>query len=314
MTFRRLIALISFLALGLPALAAGPDGLVPTNPSVGSDTVAFEELIGAQVPLDVPFRDEQEQTTTLREAMAGKPTILALVYYRCPQLCTLVLNDLLTALQKMPPDFTAGQKFNVICVSFDPKEHGDLGSAKKKHYLENYRREGADWRFLTGKKESIDALTSAVGFKFEFDRAFKEYNHPSGIIVLTPDGRTSRYFLGLGYDGEYRLDEKSAPTTLRMSLIEASDGQLGTILDRMYLKCYRFDHTTKKYSPWVMGILRVAGVITVVAIATAALTFLALDRRKRARAELAAKMAQLEATKTVLAAAKTVDGESGGTT
>lgn len=256
---------------------------MPTHGSTtGPETVGFEEIIGAQVPLDIPFRDESEQPITLRDAMAGKPTILALVYYRCPQLCTEVLNDLLSALRKMPPDFTAGQQFNVVCVSFDPKEHGDLGSAKRKHYLEHYGREGADWRFLTGTKNSIDALTTSVGFKYEYDRAFKEYNHPSGIIVLTPDGKTSSYFLGLNYEQAFPL--KADPTssrTLRMAIIEASEGKLGSLFDRMWLKCYRFDHSTKKYSPWVMGIVRVAGIVTVIAIGLTAIVFLWAERRKR---------------------------------
>jgi protein SCO1/2 len=196
----------------------------------------------------------------------------------------MVLNHLVDALRKMPPDFTAGQKFNVVTVSFDPKEHADLAKAKRESYLKEYGRDGAEWRFLTGGKDAIKELTEAVGFKYEFDRAFKEYNHPSGIIVLTPDGKTSRYFLGLGYAGEYANKAKTETTTLRMSLVEASDGKLGSLLDRMWLSCYRFDHTTKKYSPYVMGIVRIAGIVTMVVMAAAVFTFVRLDRRKRAAA------------------------------
>jgi len=301
---RWFFALFATLALGLAAEAAGPDGVALAAPSNASEDVSFTEIVGAQVPLDLLFRDEKEQPITLRQAFDGKPTILALVYYRCPRLCTEVLNDLMDAMRALPPDFTAGQKFNVVAVSFDPKEHADLASFKRNHYLEHYGREGADWRFLTGSKESVAALTEAVGFKYLWDRAFKEYNHPSGIIVLTPDGNASRYFLGLGYKGEYPLKDSKATTTLKMSLIEASDGKLGSVLDRMWLSCYRFDHSTKKYSFYVMGIVRIAGVITMVAMAISVTMFLRLDRRKRA-----AKAAMV-----ALADAKPMDGQSGGTT
>lgn len=280
MTGRAIIAVFAFSVLGLTAHAAGPDG-VAAAVNHGNANVGFEEKIGAQVPLDTVFRDEEEKPITLREAFEGKPTILVLAYYRCPQLCTMVLNDLLDALRKMPPDFTAGQKFNVVTVSFDPKEHADLASEKRKAYLGNYGRENANWRFLTGTKESIAEFTQAVGFKYEFDRAFKEYNHPSGLIVVTPDGHTSRYFLGLGYGGEYENKAKTETTTLRMSLVEASDGKLGSLMDRMWLSCYRFDHSTKKYSPTVMGIVRIAGIITVMMMAVAVFMFVRFDRRKR---------------------------------
>ena len=300
MNVRWFIALGLVAGLGLTAAAAGPDGVAPVATVSSAENVDFVELLGAQVPLDVPFRDEREQPVTLRQAIDGKPTILALVYYRCPQLCTLTLNNLLDTMRALPPDFTAGQKFNVVCVSFDPKEHADLGAEKKKHYLEHYAREGADWRFLTGSKESIAALTEAVGFKYEFDRAFKEYNHPSGIIVLTPEGKTSSYFLGLKYD-ERTVRDSTATKTLKMALIEASDGKLGSLLDRVIMSCYRFDHTTKKYSPYVMGIVRIAGLLTMAAMAVAVLMFVRMDRRKRAAATLAD-------------AAPTADGQTGGST
>src|SRR5262249_4748202 len=152
---------------------------------------------------------ESERPITLREAMQGKVTILVPVYYRCPMLCTKVLNGLLDGLRAMPQNFTVGDKFNVVTVSMDPKEHADLGSAKKAAYLAEYGREGADagWRFLTGKKESVAELLDAVGYRYEFDKAFKEYNHPSGIVILTPEGKVSRYFLGIGYDD----DDPAAP-------------------------------------------------------------------------------------------------------
>lgn len=240
------------------------------------DAVRIEQRLGNQVPIDVVLRDESERPITLREAMQGKVTILVPVYYRCPVLCTRVLNGLLDGLRAMPDSFTVGDKFNVVTVSMDPKEHADLASAKKAAYLAEYGREGAEsgWRFLTGKKEAVAELLDSVGYHYEFDKAFKEYNHPSGIVILTPEGKISRYFLGIGYDDHDPQAPKSpdgkpiAPTwkTLKLSLVEASDGKIGSLADNLMLICYRFDHLSQGYSLRVMRVVQLGGVVTMLAV------------------------------------------------
>ena len=281
-------ALATAVALPLPA-RAGNDGLVPQHqqPKGFRPEASITEQIGAQVPLDLTFRDEDEQPITLGEAMGGRPTILVPVYYRCPQLCTKVLNGLLDALRAMPPDFSAGSKFNVVTVSMDPLEHGKLAKAKKQTYLHGeggYGRPGADqgWRFLTGKKENIAALLDTVGYRFEFDKMLKEYNHPSGIIILSPQGKVTRYFYGIGYDGDFETDgapvERNGKltkptTTLRLSLLEAAEGKGGSLSlsERVLLLCYRYDALHKGYSLNVIWAVRIGGLVTLLLVAAGAL-------------------------------------------
>jgi protein SCO1 len=289
------VAVVAALLGGVavPPAHAGNDGVVPSHdqPRGPKPAARIDEQIGAQVPLDTVFRDENEKPVTLREAMAGKPTILVPVYYRCPMLCTKVLNGVLEALRAMPADFSAGDQFNVVTVSMDPKEHGDLAREKKKAYLAEYGRPGAEagWRFLTGTKESIAALLDTVGYRFEFDKMMKEYNHPSGIIILSPQGKVTRYFYGIGYDGEYEVAAepiaqgdgtlKRQTTTLRLSLVEAADGKGGSLLDKLTLLCYRYDHLQKGYSLNVMRAVQAGGVLTLLVLAAG--LFLAFRRESR---------------------------------
>ncbi|MBN9122069.1 MAG: SCO family protein [Planctomycetes bacterium] len=277
-------ALATIVALPLPA-RAGNDGLVPQHDrSQGPRPEAgITEQIGAQVPLDLTFRDENEQPIALGDAMGGRPTILVPVYYRCPMLCTEILNEVLDALREMPANFTAGNQFSVVTVSMDPKEHGDLARAKKKAYLTEYGRPGADrgWRFLTGTKESIAALLDTVGYRFEFDKMLKEYDHPSGIVILSPQGKVTRYFHGLSYRGEKKLagPEVRGPdgkvtrptTTLRLSLVEAADGKGGSLLDQITLLCYRYDRLHQGYSLNVLRAVQIGGLVTLLAVAAGAL-------------------------------------------
>jgi len=250
------------------------------SPKKPAPAARIDEQIGAQVPLDLVFRDENEQPITLAECMNGKVTILVPVYYRCPMNCNETLNGLLDALRQMPPDFTAGDKFNIVTFSLDPKEHYTLARDKKAYYIAEYGRPGAEkgWRFLTGTQESVVALTEAVGYRYEYDRAFKEYNHPSGIIILTPEGKVARYFYGIGFDSEYRIP--GGKTTLRLSLVEASDGKIGSLTDKLILLCYRFDHT-KGYSLQIMRAVQIGGVITMIIMAVGITVALRRERRFR---------------------------------
>lgn len=285
--FAMTAALVAAALAPLPARAQQPGsgGLVPQHqqPRGFRPEAGIEEKIGAQVPLDLVLRDENEQPITFGDAMGGRATILVPVYYRCPMLCTQVLNGLLDAMRKMPADFSAGTRFNVVTVSMDPFEHGDLARKKKKAYLDEYGREGADagWRFLTGKKENLAVLLDTVGYRFEFDKMLKEYNHPSGIIILSPQGKVTRYFYGIGYDGDFALDVNGKPdetgkitrptTTLRLSLIEASEGKGGSLLDKITMLCYRYDALHQGYALDIIWAVRIAGIVTLLSVAGFAL-------------------------------------------
>lgn len=285
------VVLLLVLVFALAPAARAVDGLAPkpgeSRPR-GNPDVRIDEKPDAQVPLDLTFRDENGAEVTLGNCVGGKPTILVLAYYRCPMLCTEVLNGLTEALKQMPSDFTAGGPFNVVTVSFDDREQPAQARDKKANYLEHYGRPGAEkgWHFLTGRKEPIKRLTDAVGFRYVYDKVYKEYDHPSGIIVLRPDGRVFRYFSGIGFGGEkkVRYDTpdgfKVEKTTLRLSLVEASDGKAGTLLDQFLMRCYRFDHLEQKYAFNVLLFVRVGGVLTVLALVCGAAYYVRRERRK----------------------------------
>lgn len=268
-----------------PAAGVG-EAAPPPNPNVGMD-----EHIGEQIPLELTFKGEDGSPVTLRECVGGKPTILVFAYYRCPMLCTKVLNGLTDALRDPKMELTVGKDINVITVSIDPKETPAQAEAKKKAYIAEYGRPGAEagWRFLTGGAVPIKKLTEAAGFKFEYDKVFKEYNHPSGIIVLTPEGKIARYFYGISYDKEYRTRARErdyevpgGTTTLRLTLVEASDGKVGSLWDRLTLSCYRFDHLNHGYSLDVMRVVRSAGALTVAVLAGFLTLTVVRNRRRRA--------------------------------
>ncbi len=288
MTRRTLLALVVALAAAFPAAAQQAPALSPgEGKTVGNPDVTIDERVGAQLPLDLVFRNEANEEITLGDCVGGKPTILVLAYYRCPMNCTDVLNGLVDALRQFPPGFDVGNQFNVVVVSFDPKETPALAADKKKAYIADYTR-GRDvptaekgWFFLTGRREPIKALTDAVGFRYAYDKAFKEYDHPSGLTVITPSGTIARYFYGIRYNGEYRVP--GGTTTLRLSVVEASEGKVGSLLDRMILRCYRFDFQSHKYTPNVMLVLRAAGVATVLGL-LATVGFYRVRERRRAAA------------------------------
>lgn len=285
---RTLLPLAALLCLAAPAVA--DDGLAVAAPKPAAQTtVDFEQRLGETIPLDLVFRDENAQRITLRECVGGKPTILVFAYYRCPMLCTQVLNGLVDAMRAVP--YTAGKDFNVITVTFDPREQPDLAREKKKAYLAEYGRDGAEngWRFLTAEPgrigmKNIEELTQAAGFKYEYDKAFKEYNHASGIMILTPEGKLSRYFYGDRFYDRDKPDPSDNPTykTFRLSLVEAGEGKIGSPVDKLLLFCYRFDHLSKGYALNVMRVVKISGAATVLILA-AAVVFL-LRRGPRVQA------------------------------
>jgi protein SCO1 len=203
------------------------------------------------------FKDETGRTVALRDYFkSSKPIILSLVFYKCPMLCNQILTGLLASLRAQ--SFDVGKEFEVLTVSFDPRETPEMAAEKKMDYVGRYNRPGAEkgWHFLTGDQESITRLTDAVGFHYNYDEKTNQFAHASGIMVLTPEGRLSRYFYGIEY----------FPKDLRLGLIEASDNKIGSVVDQLLLYCYHYDPATGRYGPVVMNIMRLGGVATVLGI------------------------------------------------
>ena len=240
-------------ALLFAATAQAGDGLAPGNANdldKPNPKVGFDQKLGDKVPLDLTFTDEDGNDITLGKCIDGKPTILILAYYRCTMLCGEVLGGVLDACRRMPLTMTCGSEFNIVTVSFDPKEKFELAKAKKMHFVTEYGRKEADWgwHFLTGHKDSIDKLTVACGFRSEWDPMIKEYNHPAGIMVVTPEGIIARYFPGIEYvdRGENGQLLKDSTRTLRLTLVEAGDGQIGKPSDKAFLSCYQYNPHTEQ--------------------------------------------------------------------
>jgi protein SCO1/2 len=243
MRARALLAAAAIACLGSgynspPQPRTGPP---PPPPKAGLD-----QRLGAKVPLDLPFKDEAGHRVALADCTAGKPTVLVLAYYRCPMLCTEVLNGLVRALRATPD--SAGGPFRVVVVSFDPREKPPLAAVKKASYLEEYGRPGAEagWHFLTGDPLAIATLADAVGFRYEYDPATEQYAHASGLIVLAPDGTIARYLPGVRFE----------PRDLRLALAEASAGTVGAPADQALLLCYRYDPETGTYTFTVLKLIR----------------------------------------------------------
>lgn len=285
------LGVLAVMATAAPAQVSGPAAGVGEAAPAANPRVGIDEKIGGQIPLELTFKDEAGNPITLRECVGGKPTILVFAYYRCPMLCTQVLNGLLDAIRDPKMDLTVGKDFNILTVSIDPKETPAQAAAKKASHVAEYGRPGAEkgWRFLTGGVTPIKKLTDDAGFKYEYDKVFKEFNHPSGLIVLTPEGKIARYFYGISYNGEYatRALEKDyavpgGTTTLRLTLVEASAGKVGSLWDRIVLSCYRFDHLNKGYSLDIMRVVRSAGALTVFVVAGMVGVAVVRERRRRA--------------------------------
>jgi protein SCO1/2 len=218
--------------------------------------IGFDQNVDQLLPLDIPFADERGRVAPLGSYFGARPVVLVFVYYECPMLCTTVLNALASSLNVM--SLEPGKDFEVVTISFDPRETPALAAAKKEAYLQRYKHPGAaaGWHFLTGSQSSIDRATKAAGFRFVWDDGLKQFAHPTGIIVLTPEGRIARYLFGIDY----------GPRDLRLALVDASAGKVGSAVDAFLLYCYHYDPMTGRYGLLVMRTLRVAGVATVLAL------------------------------------------------
>jgi len=253
----RLLAVFLAFAGLLPAQIYGPPQTQVYAPSRLLQKVGINQKMGAQIPLDLPFVDESGQDVTLRQYF-GKPVILALVYYQCPSLCNMVLNGVLRSIKQL--DLIAGNEYEVVAVSFDPRETPEMAAAKKQTYLRDYTRPGAaqGWHFLTGQETSSKALADSVGFRYVYDALTNQYAHSSAIMILTPAGRIDRYFYGIEYPAR----------DVRLGLVEASNERIGTPTDQVLLYCFHYDPATGKYALVVMNVLRLAGLLTVAVLAT----------------------------------------------
>ena len=261
------------LAPSLPAAAGAesPPRTASTKLPAALEGVGIDQRLNELVPLDAEFADEHGAAVKLGDYFGEKPVILALVYYECPMLCTLELNGLLRALRAVPLDM--GADFEVVTVSFDPDETPALAAAKKDEYVGKYGREGADgaWHFLTAPAGSIDRLAEAVGFRYRYNPATDLFNHASAIFVLTPEGRLSKYFYGIEYSAR----------DLRLGLVEASAGKIGSAVDEILLFCFHYDPETGKYGVVIMNVVRLAGVATVLLLGGFIAVMLRRDRRRR---------------------------------
>jgi protein SCO1/2 len=218
--------------------------------------VGFEPPLNGLMPLDLPFRDETGRSVQLREYFGQKPVVLAFVYYGCPMLCDQVEQGVVGVLRML--SFNPGRDYEVVFVSFDSRETPEMAAEKKKKALAHFRRPETDsgWHFLTGSKESIEAATKAANFRFSFDAKNNLFAHASGVLLLTPDGHISRYFYGVEYPGR----------DMRLGLVDASAGKIGSPIDHVLLFCYHYDPAAAAYSASILKIIRLTGFLTILCL------------------------------------------------
>ena len=259
---KRILTIFGLAALGLAASAAQaqtvPSDMGPTAATMppALQNVGFEPPLNGSMPLDLVFRDETGRSVRLQEYFGQKPVVLAFVYYGCPMLCDQVQQGVVGVLRML--SFNPGRDYEVVFVSFDSRETPELAAEKKKKALAHFRRPQTDsgWHFLTGSQESIQAATQAANFRFSFDAKSNLFAHASGVLILTPDGHISRYFYGIEYPGR----------DMRLGLVDASAGKIGTPIDHVLLYCYHYDPTAATYSASILKIMRLAGVLTVLCL------------------------------------------------
>jgi protein SCO1/2 len=232
------------------------------------ENVGIEQHLDTQVPADLAFVDETGRAVKFGDYFGRKPLILNLVYYTCPMLCGETLAGLTGSMKAIK--FDVGKEFDIVTVSFNPRETPEMAAAKKKEYLERYGRPGAaaGWHFLTGPPESIDALTKAVGFQYQYDPRINQYAHATAIMLLTPQGRISRYFYGVEF----------APKDLRMGLVEASQEKIGNAVDQILLYCYHYNPAAGKYGAVVANMLRLGAAVTIVFVGGLVIVLLRLEK------------------------------------
>lgn len=257
------------LAFALAIPAAAQQNTLPTE----LEGVGVDEKLGARVNLDLEFTAENGYQAPLRKYFgSGRPVVLNLVYYKCPMLCNLVLNAQTKVLREL--QWTVGREFEIVTVSIDPQEMFDLAQSKKKWYLEQYGRYDAAsaWHFLTDYQGNAKRLAEQVGFNYRWDARTEQWSHAAAVMVLTPDGRVSRYLYGI----QYRERD------MRLALTEASEGKLGTMGDKLLLYCFHYDPAAKSYVPFARNIMKLGGAATVLVLG---LFLSAMWRRERGKSK-----------------------------
>jgi protein SCO1/2 len=238
-------------------------------------TVGIEQKLNEQVPLDAEFKDENGKVVKLSDYFGkGRPVLLALVYYECPMLCNEVLNGVTGSLKGI--SFDAGKEFDVVAISFDARENDkpDLAKNKKASYLNRYGRGNTEngWHFLTGTQSEIDKVTNAVGFNYKFDEASNQFAHAGGIMIITPDGKVSRYLYGIDY----------APKDLKFALMDSGEGNIGNPVEQLYLYCFHYNPATGKYGLEILSVMRLMAVATVLGLGGMLFVFWRRERKKSA--------------------------------
>lgn len=256
-----------------PYEPSSPTGLPPVLKEVGIDQKLNQPLPGEAI-----FKDETGNEVKLGSYFGKRPIVLSLVYYDCPMLCTQVLNGMISSFKTL--SLNPGEDFDVISISFDPRETPALAASKKAVYLKSLpepKRSGANvgWHFLTGDEENIRRVTESVGFRYRWDTATNQFAHASAIYVVTPEGKLSHYFYGVEY----------APRDLRLGLVEASQNKIGSVVDQLMLYCYHYDPEKGRYGAIVMNMVRLGGVVTLICVG---LMFLVLRKRNSTRVRLQA--------------------------
>jgi len=254
---------------GLPGSMGFTGGIVASNVPPQFADVTFKQPLGERLPLDVRFTDESGRKLALGEYFGKKPVLLSFVYYQCPMLCTQVLNGISSSLKVLP--FTPGEEFEIVLVSFDPRDTPEAAMAKKRAHLDHWDvRETADgWHFLTGSEEAIRRVTSAAGFTYQWDERTQQFAHVSGLLIANADGTLSRYFYGVEF----------SPRDLRLALVDSGNGKVGSVIDELLLYCFQYDPSHGRYGAVFMNILRLGGVLTVGFI----VGFIVLMRRREMR-------------------------------
>lgn len=267
-----------------PAQSTGP-AAAPAAPTEVPDVqdqlpaelegVGIDPKLDGQLPLDLEFKNEDGRTVRLGDYFTGDlPVILTLVYYGCPKLCGVVLNAQMEAMRDI--DWTPGREYRAVTVSFDPTETPTLAKLKKQNYIQQWGKgeAAAGWHFLTGEQDGITKLTQAAGFNYRWNEAQQQFAHAAAIIICTPNGRISRYLYGVLYQ----------PKTLRLSLVEASEGKIGTTMDAVLLYCFHYDPTRGGYAIAAQNVMSLGGAVTVLILAAWLVPWWVSLRRKQARA------------------------------
>lgn len=249
-------ALVVVLLLALP-IVVGAEVVDPSAMPGPLKEVRFDQQLGEQLPLDLRFLDETGREVRLGDYYGRRPVVLSFVYYGCPMLCTLALEGLAKSLAVIK--FDVGQEYDVVVVSFAPGETPAMAAKAKKTTVERYGRPAtaAGWHFLTGSQDAIDQLTRSAGFRYAYDEQSGEYAHASGLIVTTPEGKIAQYYFGIDY----------SPKDVQLAVIEASSERIGSLIDQVFLYCFRYDPTLGKYTAVTMRILRLTGAVFLVALA-----------------------------------------------